>query len=49
MSSFHIANYLDAKTAEIDWLVSSEQAIIAGLKAYKQSLIYETVTGKREV
>ena len=44
-----IANYLDAKTAEVDRLVSSKRAIIADLKAYKQSLIYETVTGKREV
>lgn len=44
-----IANYLDTKTAEIDRLVSSKQAIIADLKAYKQSLIYEAVTGKREV
>lgn len=44
-----IANYLDAKTAEIDRLVLSKQAIIADLKAYKQSLIYEAVTGKREV
>lgn len=44
-----IANYLDAKTAEIDRLVLSKQAIIGDLKAYKQSLIYEAVTGKREV
>lgn len=44
-----IANYLDAKTAEIDRLVLSKQAIIADLKAYKQSFIYEVVTGKREV
>ena len=44
-----IANYLDAKTAEIDRLVLSKQAIIADLKAYKQSLVYEAVTGKREV
>ena len=44
-----IANYLDTKTIEIDRLVSSKQAIIADLKAYKQSLIYEAVTGKREV
>lgn len=44
-----IANYLDVKTAEIDRLVLSKQAIIADLKAYKQSFIYEVVTGKREV
>lgn len=44
-----IADYLDAKTAEIDRLVLSKQAIISDLKAFKQSLIYEVVTGKREV
>lgn len=44
-----IADYLDAKTAEIDRLVLSKQAIISDLKAYKQSLICEIVTGKREV
>lgn len=44
-----IANYLDDKCAEIDRAVTAKQAIIADLKAYKQSLIYEVVTGKREV
>ena len=44
-----IADYLDEKCAEIDRAVSAKQAIIADLKAYKQSLIYEVVTGKREV
>lgn len=29
--------------------ITAKQAIIADLKAYKQSLIYEVVTGKREV
>lgn len=37
---------LYASTAES---IGAKQAIIADLKAYKQSLIYETVTGKREV
>ena len=44
-----IANYLDEKCAQIDRAVSAKQAIIADLKAYKQSLIFEAVTGKREV
>ena len=44
-----IADYLDEKCAQIDAAVSAKQAIVADLKAYKQSLIYETVTGKREV
>lgn len=44
-----IADYLDEKCAQIDTVIAAKQAIIADLKAYKQSLIYETVTGKREV
>lgn len=38
-----------AKEVVIDRAIAAKQAIIADLKAYKQSLIYETVTGKREV
>lgn len=34
---------------QIDRAIAAKQAIIADLKAYKQSLIYEVVTGKREV
>lgn len=44
-----IADYLDEKCSQIDAAIAAKQAIIADLKAYKQSLIYETVTGKREV
>ncbi|ERL12225.1 type I restriction modification DNA specificity domain protein [Coriobacteriaceae bacterium BV3Ac1] len=44
-----IADYLDEKCSQIDTAIAAKQAIIADLKAYKQSLIYETVTGKREV
>lgn len=44
-----IVDYLDEKCAQIDAVIAAKQAIIADLKAYKQSLIYETVTGKREV
>lgn len=44
-----IADYLDEKCTQIDAAIAAKQAIIADLKAYKQSLIYETVTGKREV
>ena len=44
-----IANFLDEKCDEIDLAIDSKQAIVADLKAYKQSLIYEVVTGKREV
>ncbi len=44
-----IADYLDEKCGEVDAAIVTKQAIIADLKAYKQSLIYEVVTGKREV
>lgn len=44
-----IANYLDEKCAQIDRAVAAKKVVITELKSYKQSLIYETVTGKREV
>lgn len=44
-----IADYLDKKTAEIDQLIAIKQRKIEELKEYKKSLIYEYVTGKKEV
>ena len=44
-----IVSFLDSKCSEVSSAISSKQSIIEDLKAYKQSLIYETVTGKREV
>ena len=44
-----IADYLDRKCAEIDELVAVKQKKIETLKEYKKSLIYEYVTGKKEV
>ena len=44
-----IAEYLDKKCAEIDSLISIKQNKIEELKEYKKSLIYEYVTGKKEV
>lgn len=44
-----IENYLDKKCAEIDNLISIKQKKIEKLKEYKKSLIYEYVTGKKEV
>lgn len=43
-----IAEYLDAKCAEIDNLISSKEKLISELETYKSSLIYEFVTGKRK-
>ena len=44
-----IAAELDEKCAAIDKLVGEKESLIADLEAYKKSLIFETVTGKREV
>lgn len=44
-----IVSYLDAKCAEIDALVSDKQQQIEKLNEYKKSLIYEYITGKKEV
>lgn len=41
--------YLDDKCAKIDKLIAIKQAKIDKLQEYKKSLIYEYVTGKREV
>ena len=42
-----IANYLDGKCSKIDQMIEQKQVFINQLEEYKQSLIYECVTGKR--
>lgn len=44
-----IADHLDAKCAEIDDTIAQKQEQLSTLEAYKKSLIYEYVTGKKEV
>jgi len=44
-----IAEYLDRKFAKIDGIISQKQSVIHKLTEYKKSLIYEVVTGKKEV
>ena len=44
-----IADYLDNKVVELDSLISEKESLINDLEAYKKSLIYEVVTGKRRV
>ena len=44
-----IADYLDAKCAEIDGLIAKKEQLVKELESYKKSLIYEVVTGKRKV
>lgn len=45
----HIGDYLDKKCSEIDNIISQKQQLLTELESYKESLIYECVTGKREV
>lgn len=44
-----IADYLDSKCSRIDKYITEKQNIIQKLDAYKKSLIFECVTGKRLV
>ena len=44
-----IATYLDKKCSEIDSLIAIKRQKIEELKDYKKSVIYEYVTGKKEV
>lgn len=44
-----IAHYLDEKCSRIDKLITSKEKMISELENYKKSLIYEYVTGKKEV
>ena len=44
-----IAEYLDKKCAEIDSLITKKEHFLTELDSYKKSLIYEYVTGKKEV
>ncbi len=44
-----IANYLDAKVERIERIIANKESVIERLQQYKKSLIYEVVTGKKEV
>ncbi|HDE3417280.1 TPA: restriction endonuclease subunit S [Staphylococcus aureus] len=44
-----IVNYLDDKLSQINKLIENKIKIIKELETYKNSLIYEYVTGKKEV
>lgn len=44
-----IADHLDAQCAEIDRLIAKKEKMVKELESYKKSLIYEVITGKREV
>lgn len=44
-----VADYLDQKTNEIDLIIAKKKKQLDVLAEYKKSLIYEYVTGKKEV
>ena len=44
-----IADYIDLRSVEIDSVITKKQEQLALLAEYKKSLIYEYVTGKKEV
>ena len=44
-----IADFLDAKCAEIDKLIAKKEQLVKELENYKKSLIFEYVTGKKEL
>lgn len=44
-----ISTYLDIKCSAIDNVIAHKEAIIEKLTSYKKSLIYEVVTGKKEI
>ena len=44
-----IADYIDAKAAEIDALIQKKQQFLVELESYKKAMIFEYVTGKKEV
>lgn len=44
-----IADYLEKKCGEIDSIIAKKEQYITELESYKNSLIYEYVTGKKEV
>ena len=44
-----IVNYIDERCSKIDILIYKKEKIIGELENYKKSMIYEYVTGKKEV
>ena len=44
-----IVNYLEDKTTEIDTVIEQKEQLLVEMESYKKSLIFEYVTGKKEV
>lgn len=49
MEQQEIVDYLDGECGKIDALVAKKQQYLTEIENYKKSLIYEYVTGKKEV
>ena len=45
----NIINFINKKCSKLDNLITKKEELITQLEAYKKSLIYECVTGKKEV
>ena len=45
----YLAEYIDEKVYQIDSLMKEKEQLIKNFESYKKSLIYEYVTGKKEV
>ena len=45
----HIADFLDSKCSEIDSIIADKREQLTTIEEYKKSVIYEYVTGKKEV
>ena len=45
----NIVKFLDRKCSVLDALIDEKESLIANLEAYKKSLVYEVVTGKKRV
>ena len=47
-SQLSLITFLDKKCSEIDKLITKKEQLVVELEAYKKSLIYEVITGKKE-
>ena len=45
----NIVEYLEKKCTDIDRIIEKKEELIIELEVYKKSLIYECVTGKKEI
>jgi type I restriction enzyme S subunit len=44
-----VSDFLHSKTKEIENIIAKKEQLLAELESYKKSLIFEYVTGKKEV